>query len=536
MTYSIDERRFARRPLWLPELREALRADPEARKAVLRLSRGASGALDFEIPLPGLPGEASPLLNRYLCATVYNILCVYSGDGLRLFCGPDDRELLAGFPSLFARNPGLRKPLHIARRIYGGFSFQVLPLSAFSPAPPVRPAREARLAETLRDACARAKTTCCIGVDVGGSDIKTVASVGDELVWSEEYDWNPSAAETAEAVLSPILRAVRRARDRIADRGREPDAIGLSFPDVVTGDAVVGGETPKTKGIRENSALDYEREFAKFRSLKSELLSLCAPGGRVRIVNDGNMAAFTAAAELAAGGFDDEIRDGVIAHTLGTDLGTGWLRCDGSIPALPLELYDLVLDLGSLDYAALPPEDLRSTRNENSRLPGVRRYVGQSAAYRLAWLRDPGLLDGFAARRGEILSIPDAPEDLRKPCLEHLMRAAAGGNENAAEVFRGIGRNLAAVTSEARWLLGETPPLRWLFGRFVKSPRCFDLLREGFGETEPGILLKAADETLANTPLMRQLASSPGSTVAQFGQAVGAVYYALMPESNRPDP
>ena len=39
--------------------------------------------------------------------------------------------------------------------------------------------------------------------------------------------------------------------------------------------------------------------------------------------------------------------------------------------------------------------------------------------------------------------------------------------------------------------------------------------------------LTAADDGMANTPLMRRLAESGDVTVAQFGQAVGAIYYAL---------
>ena len=199
-----------------------------------------------------------------------------------------------------------------------------------------------------------------------------------------EYNWNPAAAATADGVIAPILSVVREAKEQIESAGGCPDAIGLSFPDVVIGDMIVGGETPKTNGIRENAALDYEAEFAKFRTLKAELLALCSPGGSVRIANDGNMAAFTAAMELAVGGRADEIKNGVLAHSLGTDLGTGWLCADGTIPAMPLELYDLLLDLGHTDAAALPPEDLRSVCNENSGMAGVRRYLGQSAAYRLA--------------------------------------------------------------------------------------------------------------------------------------------------------
>ena len=121
-----------------------------------------------------------------------------------------------------------------------------------------------------------------------------------------------------------------------------------------------------------------------------------------------------------------------------------------------------------------------------------------------------------------------APEDLRKPALAHLMALAEGGAPEAEEIFRRIGRNLSAAAREMDWIFGKTPPIRFLFGRFVKSPRCFALLREGFDGAGTGLRLEAADEELANTPLMRQLAAREDVTVAQFGQAVGAVYFAML--------
>jgi hypothetical protein len=303
--------------------------------------------------------------------------------------------------------------------------------------------------------------------------------------------------------------------------------VGLSFPDIVLRDRIIGGETPKTEGLRRNAAVDYEREFAKLSSLRERLLSLCRDGGRCRIVNDGNMAAFTAAVELACGGTEREVARGVMAHSLGTDLGTGWLNACGEIPQLPLELYDLWLDLGSERAAAYPPEDLRGTRNENSGLPGARRYLGQAAAYRLAWELDPRLLDGFTEEKDGVLRIAMEPEDLRKPCLEHLMRLAAGGNAAAEEIFRQIGRNLAVLSREAEWLLHPETDARFLFGRFVKSERCFALLREGFADGMPRLRLENGGEELAETPLMRALAAREDVTVAQFAQAVGAIFFAL---------
>ena len=187
----------------------------------------------------------------------------------------------------------------------------------------------------------------------------------------------------------------------------------------------------------------------------------------------------------------------------------------------------MILDLGSFRSRAFAPDDLRSTRNENSGLPGARRYMGQAAAYRLAQKLDPSLLDGFTEYADDLLCIRTAPEDLRKPCLEHLMREAEAGNAAACEVFRIIGGNLAIVARETEYLLRPAAKARFLFGRFIKRPAVFTLMDEGFRAGVEGLRLIPSDEGLASTPLMRALADMADVTVAQFGQAVGSIYFAL---------
>ena len=514
--------------LWLPDLRMCFERSGGAGKAVVRLVGGEDFIRDYELHFPPFEDEEEKrFLLRFAAANVYNILSAFSGREVRIFCDEETRQLLAELPSLFEAPDGLGKVRNIARRIHGDFRISFAPLSDYRPICEKKEKKDDDLTDRLLSLCAAAKKTCCVGVDIGGSDIKLAASAHGKLIWTSEYDWNPASSPTAEGIIEPILALTAQAKDHILREGGELEAVGISFPDIVIGDRIVGGETPKTKGMRENASLDYEREFSKLRELGQLVLPLCAPGGKVHLTNDGNMAAFTAAVELAAGGEEDRIRGGVIAHSLGTDLGTGWLRSDGTIPAYPLEMYDLLLDLGDFPSAALPPEDLRSTRNENSGMNGVRRYLGQAAAYRLGWKLDPGMLDGFVYRSDELLYVPTEPEDLRKPCLEHLMRLATEGRAEAEEIFREIGRNLSVVTREMNWLFGRTPSSRILFGRFVKSRRCFELLCEGFEEGKTGVTLVTADEEMANTDLMKQLARTPGVTVAQFAQAVGSIYYAL---------
>lgn len=561
----------AAQPLWLSGVRAAFEEAADGTPLVLRLRSFDGKTREFKLRLPRWDNaDERDLVRDYLCATVYNAMSVCGGYELCFLIDPDEKaavDLLNELPLLFqisqSQRHGLGKVVSIANRMghaFGekGFSFTIADIKDYKASVAAHVNTRTSLADTLRSVCTQAQSANCVGVDVGGTDIKLAASVRGRLVAVKEYDWNPAAFRTAEELIAPIMLLTRLMRACIAAGGAEGalaralnkdanaeemahavaetearldtdvlDAVGVSFPDIVLHDRIVGGETPKTGGIRRNSTVDYETEFAKLGTLRDRLLDLCRGKGNCCILNDGSMAAYTAAMELACGGTPEAVAQGVVAHSLGTDLGTGWLDAHGNIPQLPLELYDTWLDLGSFPSAALPPEDLRSTRNENSGLRGARRYLGQSAAYRLAWELDPRLLDGFVEEKCGVLRIVTEPDDLRKPCLEHLMQKATAGDTVAEEIFRQIGRNLAEVSRELNHLLHPETDIRFLFGRFVKSEHCFALLREGFAEGMPQIHLENGGEDLANTPLMRQLAQRPDVTVAQFAQAVGALYFAL---------
>ena len=523
-------------PVWIADVRQAAGEDQDSLPLTVRLLGFDGGTRDFAIPVPRWEtGEGRDFAWEYLRAAVFNILAVHSGRRAQFFYdkGNDGlRGLIERLPAAFQINEGQRngygKTINVADRLcrsFGGgaFAFDLAGTDLPVPEPCARK-EGADLAKRLKEAAERAERGLFCGVDVGGTDVKLALARDGKLLDVRVLDWDPSRSPAAEGIIRPLMTFIRSALNDAAP-GKRPDGLGVSFPDVVIRDRIVGGETPKTKRMRER-AEDYEAAFAKLTSLKDTIAALCAPGAPVHIINDGHMAAFTAAMEMAHGDREGEFSRGVIAHTLGTDLGTGWLEPDGSVPEGPMELYDLLLDLGSVPSRALDSVDLRAVRNENSGLPGARRYMGQAAAFRLAWALDKSLLDGFAVREGESVRIRAWP-NMRKPCLAHLMQKAEEGHPAAREVFRRIGMHLGQVCREEDWLLRPGTDTRWLFGRFVKSPACFDLLREGCASAAPHIRLEAADEGLANTPIMRALARQGAGAVAQYGQAVGALYYAL---------
>ena len=555
--------------LWLPELRRELVGSPEAVEVIFSLTSCSGERVDRRQYIPKWStAEERSFAREVLNACVFNMLAVFGGQEMRFFPREQDAgvlELLSGLEKDFSTG-GLSKCIRVSDRInahFGnaGFRFVTDEYEHYLPCGEKADFR-ANLTEKLRKTAEREKGRNCCGVDIGGTDIKLAAAKGDRLICVKEYDWNPSESKTAEGIIKPVLLLVRLMRTCIAAEGTELfpelestlrkeatdgeiehavshveaelgnginvlDAVGVSYPDVVVCNKIIGGETPKTKGMRDNPELDYEEEFAKLTALDDRIKELCRADGRVRMANDGSLAAYTAAMELAHSPDSSGIDGGVIAHSLGTDLGTGWLDWDGTIPPIPLELYDCLVELGSMAKRLYPPRDLRSVCNENSGLPGVRRYLGQAGAFRMAWELDERLLDGFTKKDGDMLYIPDGVPDLRKPCLEKLMELAEAGDENACEVFYRIGVNLGQVCREAEFLMESGINTRYLFGRLAKRKSCFEQISRGCKVTAPEIELIAADSDMAFSPLMRTLSERRDATVAQFGQAIGSAYFAF---------
>ena len=573
------------RPVYICDVRDAFLREGERPCALLfHLYDGSARRFDLRLPRFDT-AEERVFGASFLHAMLYNCLSALGARRVEVCFDPADAEmaaLVAALPEVFqTRVPrrertGYGKCLNVNERTLAAlcgaeaaFSIEARDIAALPQAaddPPCAPAETPVFAALPERVAGR----MLMGMDVGGTDVKLAASVDGTLCAFKEYDWHPAAFARAEQLIEPLLLLARLMRagaccqrafgavparflpafDREADddamraacvemeallgeRLRNFDAIGLCFPDVVIRDRIVGGETPKTQGMRENAALDYEAEFRKITGLAERLRAFACPGGAVRNINDGPMAAFASAVEQAAAG--DDLSRGFFAHTLGTDLGTGWVEPDGSIPEVPLEVYNFIIDLGSFGQGAFAPSDVRSTRNVNTGLAGsLQKYAGQSGVFRLGAKLLPArdaqtyarlFANGLFARVGEGIFVPTAPEDMRKACLAFFMREADDPASACAEVFRAVGEALGACWRETQFILGPACASRTLFGRLVKTDACFRLLCEGAQRVAPGIELRAADDALANTPLMRQLAAHPRYTVAQFGQAVGAIYY-----------
>lgn len=570
-------------PVYLTDVREAFQSEG-SRPFRLHVTLYDGSARRFPLTLPETHDQAeAEFVASYVYAVIYNIISALGAKRIDIYLDPADRqafELAGTLDAVFqtglpkAERTGYGKCLNVNERILSCFAdederfgFRVLDMAS---EPEERePAPVPAVHGLFEKLPALAEGRMLLGMDVGGTDIKLAASVNGKLRVYKEFDWFPAACSTAREIIEPMLlltRLMRSAaslcaagREELLDtaaldkhasmdelrRGAEAmeraagdslrnfDAVGLCFPDVVIRNRIIGGETYKTRGMRDNKALDYETQFSEITDLIDELAAFTVDGV-VMNTNDGNMAAFTAAVEQAAEGGD--VSRGFFAHTLGTELGSGWVKPDGSIPEIPLEVYNFIIDLGSFPQRAYDPGDVRSVNNFNTGLPGtLQKYASQSGVFRLAAKYLPEQAPevfrearelGLLVWEGSRLVVPTSPKDMRKPCLEFFMnKAAEPGQEACAGIFREIGEYMAVTWQETEYILRPEAKARTLFGRLVKQPACFALLCEGARARVPGLVQYAADGSLANTPLMQQLEAHPDYTVAQFAQAVGAIHY-----------
>ncbi|MBI9102710.1 MAG: hypothetical protein JEY99_09855 [Spirochaetales bacterium] len=601
MIKQLVEKAHQGEPVYINRVRAVFASLPtdercEINAHLLQMDGVSNRCFTFYIPRNWDAEGVDHLIGDYLSGEVYNILSTLGGRKITFYCDVQNTQVVTKMEDLIrsfdldlprGKRQGYGRSINVIDRMLsameGRDSSFLMEIKDLTALPVIEDNLESLdvkegVFSRLVPALAHKRV---LGIDVGGTDIK-LALVGEgKILCMKEYDWFPALFKESRELVNPIvlltrllsvwqgvhlstteipgeklalldaamqqdagdeliLRTCESLENYIEDKESRFDGIGLCFPDVVVNDKVVGGEVYKTRGIRLNPEINYEEDFKQLTDLNLALSPFCLYPDGVSFTNDGPMAAFTAAVEWAASGDSDLLDRGFFAHTLGTELGTGWVREDGSIPDLPLEVYNCIIDLGSYPEREYKADDLRSVNNFNTNLPGtLQKYASQSGVFRLALKyfpeQRPDLYEelkgkGFVVKGegGDMLVVPSENPDLRKPFLEHMMALLERENDEVNNrIWNDIGESLGVTFEETERLLHPKSKKRILFGRLVKRAACYKAMETGAQTVVPDIEFEVADASIAFTPLMKQLEADKTFTVAQFAQAVGAVYFAV---------
>jgi len=382
------------------------------------------------------------------------------------------------------------------------------------------------LEKKLTDSIKKIEGKIICGIDVGGTDIKAVIVRDSKIKYMREYNWDPASHTNADRTINVILLIIRLLRCQLslelcndisegvkaycrkrlimasnanpsysfmviiateiekilANRLVKIDAIGVAYPDVVVNNRIVGGETTKTQGMRNNKKLDYEKEYSKVTQL-NKILMKNFDNAAVKIINDGFMAAFASAVELAHSPDAHRINNGVFAYAIGTELGVGWINSNGVIPKIPLNGADVIIDLGSLVAANISHEKIGSIKNTNTGISGtLQQYVSQNGVFRLSldkrFKKKPKdlnflLSEGFLQaqkERGSKYFLFNGIKDMRKKFLDYIVRLLVEGDDaDLQDIFRETGKYLGYGEIEFDHILSSDVSLSVLYGRVVKN-------------------------------------------------------------------
>ena len=552
-----------------------------------------------------LDEHQSEFVKSYLQAEIYNILCTLGGLSMTIYLDTAQKDLVRFVAELNetfetkkprSARKGYGRALNVIERIKNslepeksqnsrrGFHFLIKDLTQL---PNISEAENEphqdknRFKQATRNLAGKA----ICGVDIGGTNNKIVLVVDGCIRCIKEYSWFPTKFKTPIEQIKPICLLVRLVKAKVSLENNEKmdpkeklmlikrlekafqreatdtyikesvetvesalneelielDAIGVSFPDVVIRDKIVGGEVYKMRGMRENPEINYEQEFIRITHLDDHLSKLGKKNCVVKIINDGSMAAFTAAAELSCLDSTEMIKEGIFAHSLGTELGTGWVNRSGLIPEIPLEVYNIIIDLGSFVERDYHCDDVRSINNFNTGLSGtLQKYTSQYGVFRLALkhfaqeredLYQELFARGFVEKKEKnakpLWVVPTEPIDKRKPLMGHLMQLLdREDNQTIQKVFRKIGLFLAITWFETERTLKPAAKSRQLFGGLITHKKCYQLIQDGAESLIENVRFDIANEDMANSSLMKQLENFSDFKVGQLATAIGAVYYA----------
>ena len=460
--------------------------------------------VETRMSLP-IPKAENPIIIRdYLLARIYNILVITGTTSIRAYAPVSLKPYLEAAEHILSDSPESYDLVRgMVQRTFHNeeFHMYILDDSDMPEANPVKKASRprSRSATTVRKYLADLKVIpeggLALGIDIGGTDAKlAVGEAGsDDPVFLKEHLWQiqpkrfTKPRDFKDAIVKLLMFALAKVSlDRSSQKGIEPLrkrtiqvyedpaasldemkniteeiiesgidilpplSIGISFPDVVVNNQIVGGLTSKTTGMRDS--LGEERYWEEFlgkirplarlvaKDLKKKLGLKVSPPAR--IANDGEVGAKWAAVTLGRGG--------IVNLPMGTSVGGGLVGENGKIPVRLFEPGYMAMFIGPDGYPAY--------RHQSVRVPGSgQQLLSQQTVFRSAI--EHKLIGGY--RPGE--------EANRLEHIQSLFNDASSRDAVKA-VFDDMGEHLALAIATIHYAAPvDSLNTLLLFGRVVKG-------------------------------------------------------------------
>ena len=250
----------------------------------IALSRGEELTFPFSLPI----SEDFEETYRSAKQALLTLFWMVGGTEVAFSC---PKDLYVPLVQRMGKDDELRSTFVEMRNIYG----KVVSFSLWDELPQGR----ARVYE-----CAFSTSGCRIGLDLGGSDIKTIALKEGEVVYSAETPWDPRQAKDPsyhEAIITECLKKAASSLPRV-------DALGVSTSGIVEGNEILH---PSLFA----SCLE-ETQKERVRLLFKRLIPSLFPSAPFLVVNDGDASAL--------GGAFLYHKNSVLGLSLGTSLAAGY--------------------------------------------------------------------------------------------------------------------------------------------------------------------------------------------------------------------
>ncbi|MBF0216447.1 MAG: methyltransferase domain-containing protein [Candidatus Omnitrophica bacterium] len=273
--------------------------------------------------------------------------------------------------------------------------------------------------------------------------------------------------------------------------------VGISWPDIIVDNLIVGGDTAKTKGLT-------KEEFNEIVTPMADTLKISLGGVPVVIKNDGDVGAFWASVELNRGN--------VLALALGTSLAGGYVPHSGVLGNLRTYASRMIIDM----------------RKDNE--VSYEKFPGTPTGIAALYLSQKNIMILAKEKGLDLGPVKSAGRAQQLKYVQKILNENLPGADIVREIYDEMGLYMASFLAE----ISDYYDHRDLIRTVVVTGRCFEspegnriMLGNGRDKGRIHRVLNDSYPEIADLEIMlaEELAGNDPSVNA-FAQAMGAAYLA----------